>query len=108
LVSPLANQCIRLAHSALLGNPDSLRSGCAPNGWFWFRGGATLIIDPRLEKSEIRYVLTKNIASQERLERQRRTVSGNSLSPLRALYFGDAPGEPFAMMHAKNVGDVNA
>ena len=88
--------------------PVALDGKDMTNGWFWFRGGATLIIDPRLEKPEIRYVLTKNIASQERLERQRRTVSGNSLSPLRALYFGDASGEPFAMMHAKNVGDANA
>src|SRR5262249_16669258 len=29
LPSPLATQCIRVAHSALLGHPDSLRSGCA-------------------------------------------------------------------------------
>jgi len=88
--------------------PVALDGKDMTNGWFWFRGGATLIIDPRLEKSEIRYVLTKNIASQERLERQRRTVSGSSLSPLRALYFGDASGEPFAMMHAENAGDVDA
>jgi Subtilase family len=68
-------------------------------GWFWFRGGATLILDPRAK--EVRYIIVKNMTSRVRLERQRKTASGSHLSPLRALYFGDnARYEPFAMMHS--------
>jgi hypothetical protein len=33
LPSPPANQCVRLAPSEPLGNPDSLRSGRAVEGW---------------------------------------------------------------------------
>jgi hypothetical protein len=68
-------------------------------GWFWFRGGATLIIDPRKESEEVRYCIIKNCGSTTRQERQRSTVAGNFVSPLRALYFGDGSGEPFAMLH---------
>nr|WP_295828765.1 S8 family serine peptidase [uncultured Azospirillum sp.] len=72
-----------------------------PDGaWFWFRGGATLIIDPREGHREVRYCIVKNSDSQSRQDRQRQTVSGGILSPLRSLYFGNAPGEPFAMLHA--------
>jgi len=76
------------------------------NGFFWFRGGATLIIDPRDEHQTIRYIVLKNIASRSRLARQAQTASGGMLSPLRALYFGGemqsggAVAEPFALMHA--------
>ena len=72
-----------------------------PDGaWFWFRGGATLIIDPREGHREVRYCIVKNSDSRSRQDRQRQTVSGGVLSPLRSLYFGNAPGEPFAMLHA--------
>ncbi|WP_372394251.1 S8 family serine peptidase [Azospirillum sp. HJ39] len=72
-----------------------------PDGaWFWFRGGATLIIDPREGHREVRYCIVKNSDSRSRQDRQRQTVSGGILSPLRSLYFGNAPGEPFAMLHA--------
>ncbi|WP_431858099.1 S8 family serine peptidase [Azospirillum sp.] len=72
-----------------------------PDGaWFWFRGGATLIIDPREGHREVRYCIVKNSDSSSRQDRQRRTAAGGFLSPLRALYFGNAPGEPFAMLHA--------
>lgn len=72
-----------------------------PDGkWFWFRGGATLIIDPREGHREVRYCIVKNSNSQPRQDRQRRTAAGGFLSPLRGLYFGNAPGEPFAMLHA--------
>ena len=70
------------------------------NGFFWFRGGATLIIDPREGYQSIRYSIIKNSGSQARLERQRQTAGGSFVSPLRALYFGDADGEPFAALHA--------
>ncbi len=75
-------------------------------GFFWFRGGATLIIDPTPGKEGICYVIIKNIASQDRLARQKKHLTeGAAMSSLRALYFGGASGlaeaaEPFAMMHA--------
>jgi len=65
-------------------------------GWFWFRGGATVIIDPRKGREEIRYSIIKNSGSAARQERQRRTAAtGGSL---RSLYFG-AASEPFALLH---------
>jgi hypothetical protein len=73
-------------------------------GWFWFRGGATLILDPRKGHREVRYSIIKNSGSGSRLERQRRTTARGFLSPLRELYFGEAVGEPFAMLHADNGG----
>jgi hypothetical protein len=82
--------------------------GDVKNGFFWFRGGATLIVDPREGKEEIRYSILKSVGSQTRLERQRQYTRTGFLSPLQALYFGGgddlSPGkpltEPFAMMHA--------
>ena len=70
------------------------------NGWFWFRGGATLILDGRKGHEAIRYSIVKNSNSTWRLERQRQTVTGHFASPLRSLYFGDSDGEPFAALHA--------
>ncbi len=69
------------------------------NGWFWFRGGATVIIDPRKGREEIRYSIVKNSGSTARQERQRQTETGNLVSPLRSLYFGGAQSEPFALLH---------
>lgn len=74
-------------------------------GWFWFRGGATLILDPREGHREVRYVIVKNSGSESRLARQRRTAAGGFLSPLRELYFGESAGEPFALLHADGNGD---
>src|SRR5690606_19003247 len=45
--------------------------------WFWFRGGATVIIDPRRGREEIRYSIVKNSGSTARQERQRRTAAGD-------------------------------
>lgn len=72
--------------------------------WFWFRGGATLILDPREGKREVRYSIVKNSASTSRIERQRQTAVGNALSPLRQLYFGETVGEPFALLHTHDGG----
>ena len=69
-------------------------------GFFWFRGGATIILDPREGKREIRYSIIKNITSTTRQDRQRQTGSRNHLSPLRELYFGGDMDEPFALIHA--------
>jgi len=74
------------------------------NGHFWFRGGTTLILDPEEGNEHVRYSILKNSGSETRIERQRRTALGSSLSPLRALYFGTPAGEPFAMMHADTGG----
>ncbi|MCU4179715.1 S8 family serine peptidase [Bosea sp. BH3] len=74
------------------------------NGFFWFRGGATLILDANTGKAEIRYIVVKNVDSERRLELQRRTLGESHLSPLRTLYFGGMAGEPFALMHADRGG----
>ena len=73
-------------------------------GFFWFRGGATLIVDATPGKEAVRYSIVKNSDSTTRRDRQRQTAADSFLSPLRALYFGDATGEPFAMMHADREG----
>ncbi|GEP61172.1 S8 family serine peptidase [Reyranella soli] len=90
--------------------PEPVDGKDIANGWFWFRGGATLIIDPRQgrRKPEIRYIVVKNSSSQSRLRRQRETVSGAPVSALRALYFQgrDSMGmsaEPFALMHDRDL-----
>lgn len=70
------------------------------NGWFWFRGGATLILDPRQGRQEVRYSILKNTNSETRLSRQRGYASGGMSSSLRSLYFGNQTAEPFAVMHA--------
>ncbi len=69
-----------------------------PDGrWFWFRGGATVIIDPRKGREEIRYSIIKNSGSTARQERQRQTAAtGGSY---RSLYFGSGAAEPFALLH---------
>jgi hypothetical protein len=69
-------------------------------GQFWFRGGATLILDPNEGDPRIRYSIIKNIDSKSRIAIQRNMASGAHLSPMQALYFGGASFEPFAMMHA--------
>jgi len=74
--------------------------------FFWFRGGATLIIDPREGQEKVRYSIIKNIASEKRRENQKDMIRNNTLSSLRALYFGGDSGgagvfdEPFAMTHS--------
>jgi hypothetical protein len=67
-------------------------------GTFWFRGGATVIIDPREGRQEIRYSIIKNSGSKARQDRQRETMASGWASPLRSLYFGVAD-EPFALLH---------
>jgi hypothetical protein len=71
----------------------------------WFRGGATVIIDPRDGSEEIRFSILKNTDSTRRQTRQLETIQAASLSPLRALYFGGQATEPFAMLHAVDDDD---
>ena len=82
--------------------PQGMTKG---DGFFWFRGGATIIIDPREGLEEIRYSIIKNTGSVDRQKRQAGTMAANYLSPLRALYFGDEVSEPFALLHASDGDD---
>ncbi|TIV76563.1 MAG: peptidase S8, partial [Mesorhizobium sp.] len=82
--------------------PQGMAKG---DGFFWFRGGATIIIDPREGFEEIRYSIIKNTGSADRQKRQAGTMAANYLSPLRALYFGGEVSEPFALLHASDGDD---
>jgi len=65
---------------------------------FVFRGGATLIVD--LRTREVRYCISKDIASTERLAAQRAFQFGADSEALGATYFGAASrDEPFAFVH---------
>jgi len=80
------------------------------NGFFWFRGGATLIIDPTVGQEKILYSIIKNTTSKSRCQQQTDFVTKGSAGSLRALYFGNkgpnGDAEPFALMHA-DVGEVS-
>ncbi len=69
---------------------------------FTFRGGCTLLIDG--ETGRVRYVIAKDILSQERLELRRRYERGDATSGLGLTFEGlperDAR-EPFAMLHRR-------
>jgi hypothetical protein len=78
--------------------PDEIAN--APDPDFWFRGGATLVVD--LERGTVRYAIVKDIWDRGRLERQRAFHGGATDNSLRAMYFGSAPEaerEPFAFIH---------
>ena len=80
--------------------PELLDPNDSDKGWFWFRGGATLIVDPRESHRRVRYIIYKNTGSETRLARQREVAAANFLSPLQGLYFGEVNEEPFAIMHS--------
>jgi hypothetical protein len=73
---------------------------------FTFRGGATMLIDA--DTGQVRYVIHKNVASNRRLDIQRRYLCEPE-SSLAYTYFGNAQSkyfqagaaqsEPFAMLH---------
>lgn len=84
--------------------PEPVDGKDMKNGFFWFRGGATLIISPRNEdrKPEIRYFVWKPLYDENRLGRERHYRGYPAGQTLRALYFGDrgvAGAEPFAALH---------
>lgn len=91
--------------------PVRLDGSAAPEGvepgepFFWFRGGASVIIDPRRGQEAIRYAIIKSTGSEERRLRQAQAASAHFMSPLRALYFGDASREPFALLHGDHGGE---
>lgn len=72
------------------------------NGFYWFRGGATIIIEQRQGQQRIRYIVLKNSSSTSRDQRQQQTARDNIGSPLRSLYFGRTKDEPFAILHAED------
>jgi hypothetical protein len=49
---------------------------------------------------EVKYVITKNIASGTRQERTGAFLRATAADPLRALYFAGDRREPFAALHA--------
>lgn len=84
--------------------PEPVDGRDVENGFFWFRGGATLIISPRNvdRQPEIRYFVWKPLSDSKRLGRERQFRGYPADQTLRALYFGDrgiAGAEPFAALH---------
>jgi hypothetical protein len=67
-------------------------------GTFSFRGGCTLLID--LKTTRVRYCISKNIASEDRLARQRQFRLFPSELSLYATYYGSAGDDQlFAALH---------
>ena len=67
---------------------------------FWFRGGCTLIVNPRT--GNIRYCIAKSIgsANDERLDRERRFRQGQFGDRVGGIYLdSDERGNPFAFLH---------
>ncbi len=83
-------------------HPIPAYDGAPSQEFIWFRGGATIIIDPREGREAVRYSIVKNSDSKNRQQRQQAFAMGNATLPLRGLYFGGALAatEPFALMHA--------
>ncbi|MGF1549734.1 MAG: hypothetical protein ACFBQW_04285, partial [Sphingomonadaceae bacterium] len=84
--------------------PEWLRPE-SKSGFFWYRGGATLVIDASNENNvpEIRYLISKRLGNQDRLGRERRYRLDPGQS-LRAMYFderGMVGAEPFAALHGE-------
>lgn len=78
----------------------------------WFRGGVTLIIDPRAKhgseiRPEIKYAIMRSMGDLSRQRSERAYRLGES-SGLRRAYFGKLmeSREPFALLHA--VGGTDA
>jgi hypothetical protein len=62
-----------------------------------FRGGATLIVD--LSVPEVKYGISKSIASRPRQERAEAFARAAAADPLRALFLSPPGREPFAALH---------
>jgi hypothetical protein len=84
-------------------NPDdqqkaeALPPGKQPPADFKFRGGCTLLVDMTTRK--VRYAVSKDIRSRQRMERQRRYLFEGDEVSLRATYFARGSDEPFAFLH---------
>jgi len=78
------------------------------SGFFWYCGGATLVIDPSNERNEpeLKYTIWKRIGesdSDDRLGRERTYRGFPPAQNLRGMYFGSrgmAGDEPFAALHS--------
>jgi hypothetical protein len=79
---------------------------------FWYRGGATLVIDlygeggPRIRYAVVKPMMGKPTKGLTRLERERRYRRGDAGGTMRSMYFGVSEGrdsfdsqEPFAVIH---------
>jgi hypothetical protein len=65
---------------------------------FWYRGGATFILD--LDSFEVRYGIQKDIVKTSRMDQQRQFISSTRGTSLRSLYFGEpASGQRLALLH---------
>lgn len=107
--------------------PEWVTKGSGP---FWFRGGATIIIDPyahvetkrtqdgqetHVVMPEIRHSIVKNMTSRRRLEQELAWRGGLGGGGVQATYFNDpddrknpmAGGGPFAMIH-RHLADKEA
>jgi len=74
---------------------------------YWFRGGVTLVIDPRGPNGPvILYAILRSMNDRYRQERER-TFRELDSADLRQAYFGRALDgrEPFAMLHATGAAD---
>ena len=72
----------------------------------WFRGGATLIVDPFAARFD--YIIIKDMASERRLGRQREFQGAPPAGSPMAMYFDTdkmAKYEPFALLHRDGGGD---
>lgn len=89
-------------------------AGGAPD--FWFRGGATLILEPwgTTDAPSIRYIIRKSMTSADRLARERDWRRTGHADGLRATYFGpqsahglDEPAEPFRLLHGRHLEEAD-
>jgi hypothetical protein len=89
--------------------PEPLYGSDPQNGWFWFRGGITVIIEPGDRSGRrgpsLRYVIAKRIGDGDRLARERAYRLGAS-DDGGSAYFQNgsfAAQEIFAALHARPV-----
>jgi hypothetical protein len=117
-IGPDGQQVVELIAEITQRQPVFFRNGevVAERAWasgrgadadMWFRGGCTLIIDPRAARA--RYVVVKRIANEVRLREQAK-YAARAGGSLRATYFG-APrrleeSEAFAMLHRTQPGEA--
>ena len=85
--------------------PEPMDGQDIANGFFWYAGGTTLVIDPSNPRNEpeIKYLIWKRLGDRDRLDRERDYRGYPPSQDLRALYLGDrgiAGAEPFAALHA--------
>jgi hypothetical protein len=77
---------------------DAVSKGL-PDGCFLFRGGCTLVID--MDKRDIKFLITKSVCDQSRIDRQCDYTAETESSALAAMYglADQTTRSPFAAMH---------